>query len=184
MKSSSWRALSAAVIALAFAGPATSAALDWQALGLERIDGKPLEGSQLADKVVLVVNTASFCGFTPQYEGLQKLWERYRDRGLVVLGIPSNDFGEQEPGSATEIKEFCEVNYKVTFPLTTKQKVRGADAHALYRWAAAEGGATATPRWNFHKLLIGRDGRLVSAFPSAVEPTSAKLTEAIERALR
>lgn len=179
-----WRALAAAAVALALAGTAAAAALDWRALALERIDGRPLEGAQLADKVVLVVNTASFCGYTPQYEGLQALWERYRDRGLVVLGIPSNDFGEQEPGSATEIKAFCEVNFKVTFPLTTKQKVRGAGAHPLYRWAAAEGGMLATPRWNFHKLLVGRDGRLIGAFPSAVEPTSAQLTQAIERALR
>jgi glutathione peroxidase len=169
---------------LGFAAAATAAALNWSALGLVGLDGRPLPEERFANKVVLVVNTASLCGFTPQYKGLQAVWERYRDRGLVVLGVPSNDFGAQEPGSAAKIKDFCEVNFGVTFPLTAKQNVRGPDAHPLFRWAEAEGGAAAVPRWNFHKLLVSRDGRLLRAFPSQVEPTAAELTRAIEAALR
>ncbi|WP_333841974.1 glutathione peroxidase [Pelomicrobium sp.] len=156
--------------------------VDWDGLGLVAIDGTPFPKGTFAHKVVLLVNTASFCGYTPQYKGLQALWERYRGRGLVVLGVPSNDFGNQEPGSEAKIKEFCEVNFGVTFPMTTKQRVRGPEAHPLYRWAA-RAHAEAVPRWNFHKLLVGRDGRLLAAFPSQVEPTSPQLIEAIERAL-
>lgn len=169
---------------LGFAGAVAAAALNWSALGLVGIDGKPLPEERLANKVVLVVNTASLCGFTPQYKGLQALWERYRDRGLVVLGIPSNDFGGQEPGSEAKIKDFCEVNFGVNFPMTTKQTVRGPHAHPLFRWAEAEGGAAAVPGWNFHKLLVGRDGRLLATFPSEVEPTAPEVSRAIESALR
>ena len=107
---------------------------------------------------VLVVNTASFCGYTPQYRDLEALWRRYRERGLVVLGVPSNDFGQQEPGSAAEIKQFCETNYQVDFPLTEKYRVIGGDAHPFYRWVAAQLGEAGAPRWNFHKYLIGPDG--------------------------
>lgn len=174
--------VAAFALMLSAAGPAAAEPVDWDALELVAIDGKPFPKGAFADKVVLLVNTASFCGFTPQYKGLQALWERYRSRGLVVLGVPSNDFGNQEPGSEAKIKEFCEVNFGVTFPLTTKQRVRGPDAHPLYRWAA-RAHPEAVPQWNFHKLLIGRDGRLLAAFPSKVEPTSPRLTEAIEGAL-
>jgi glutathione peroxidase len=169
---------------LALAGAAAAAAVNWSALGLIGIDGKPLPEERFTNKVVLVVNTASLCGFTPQYKGLQTLWERYRDRGLVVLGVPSNDFGHQEPGSEAKIKDFCEVNFGVNFPMTAKQTVRGPAAHPLYRWAEAEGGSAAVPGWNFHKLLVGRDGRLVGTFPSQVEPTAPEVTRAIESALR
>ncbi|MBM3573547.1 MAG: glutathione peroxidase, partial [Alphaproteobacteria bacterium] len=123
------------------------------------------------------------CGYTPQYEDLQSIWAKYRDRGLMVLGVPSNDFGAQEPGSEAEIKKFCEVNFSVDFPLTTKQKVVGADAHPFYRWIAAELGAAQVPRWNFYKYLIAPDGGIAGAWPSTVKPTAAAITAAIEKHL-
>lgn len=147
------------------------------------IDGAPLPLSQYRGRPVLLVNTASFCGYTYQYGGLQDLWEAYRDRGLVVLGVPSNDFGNQEPGSASEIKEFCEVNFAVDFPLTEKQTVRGPGAHPLYRWIGQELGEGKLPRWNFHKYLIDGEGRLVAHWPSRVKPMSAQVREAVEAAL-
>jgi glutathione peroxidase len=147
------------------------------------IDGKPLEMSSLAGKPVLVVNVASFCGFTPQYAELQKLHDTYGPRGLVVLGVPSNDFGAQEPGTEPEIARFCESTWGVTFPLTSKQKVIGPDAHALYQWIAAEAGEGAAPKWKFHKYLIGKDGGLAGAWPSRVAPGSAEIVSAVEAAL-
>lgn len=147
------------------------------------IDGKPLPLRQFSGKAVLVVNTASQCGFTPQYADLQKLWSDYRGRGLVVLGVPSNDFGAQEPGSASQIREFCEVNFDVDFPLTEKQTVIGAKAHPFYRWIAAELGEDALPKWNFHKYLIAPDGGIAEVFPSKVKPTDRPVIQAVEAAL-
>ena len=147
------------------------------------IEGERLPLSRFDGKVVMVVNTASHCGFTRQYADLQTVWERYRDRGLVVLGVPSNDFGGQEPGSEEEIKTFCEVNFNVDFPLTEKVQVKGADAHPFYRWAAEELGTKAKPRWNFHKYLIGPDGKLAGWFPTVTSPTSEEVTRAIEAKL-
>jgi len=147
------------------------------------IDGGPLPLSQFRGRAILVVNTASFCGFTSQYEGLQALWEEYRDRGLVVLGVPSNDFGGQEPGTAAEIKAFCTVNYAIDFPMTEKVAVKGADAHPFYRWAADELGAMSKPRWNFYKILIAPDGRAVNWFASTTKPQSGKLRRAVEAVL-
>jgi glutathione peroxidase len=173
------------LLVLVLAGPARAEGgkpLAWD-FTFESIDGTPLPLSQWRGKAVLVVNTASMCAYTPQYEGLQALWETYRARGLVVLGVPSNDFGGQEPGGAAEIKRFCEVNFAVDFPLTEKQVVTGRAAHPLYRWLAAELGAAAVPRWNFHKILIGQDGRPAAAFPSAVDPMSRQVTRAVEAAL-
>ena len=144
------------------------------------IEGGDLPMSQFKGKAVLVVNTASFCGYTPQYEGLQSLWSEYRDKGLVVLGVPSNDFGAQEPGTEAEIKDFCEANFDVDFPLTAKEVVKGSDAHPFYQWAAAEKGASNAPRWNFHKYLVAPDGSLAEAFPSRVEPLSEELVSAVE----
>jgi glutathione peroxidase len=149
----------------------------------ESIDGSPLPMSTFRGKAVLLVNTASQCGYTPQYEGLQALWEKYRDRGLVVLGVPSNDFGAQEPGTSAQIKDFCETNFNVDFPLTEKQVVIGGKAHPLYKWLAKELGEGAMPRWNFHKFLIGIDGQPVEVFPTAVEPNAPKVVKAIEAAL-
>ncbi|MBP6819024.1 MAG: glutathione peroxidase [Ferrovibrio sp.] len=150
---------------------------------LTGIDGKPLPLKQYKGKVVLLVNTASQCGFTPQYTDLQAVWAKYRERGLVVLGVPSNDFGGQEPGTAAQIKEFCEVNFDVDFPLADKQKVSGAEAHPVYKWLAAEFGELAKPRWNFHKYLIAGDGSAVDWFSTATKPTEAKVTKAIEAEL-
>ena len=144
------------------------------------IDGKPLPLEQFRGRPVLLVNTASHCGFTPQYEDLEALWRRYRDLGLVVVGVPSNDFGRQEPGSDAEIKRFCESRYQVDFPLTSKQRVVGGDAHPLYKWAAQTGGTAAVPAWNFHKLLIGPFGDIAGAWPSQVQPLDQSVTRAIE----
>ena len=147
------------------------------------IDGNSLPLSSFKGKVVLLVNTASRCGFTSQYAALQQLWRSYRDRGLVVLGVPSNDFGGQEPGTNTEIKTFCEVNFDVDFPLTQKVYVNGKTAHPFYAWAAKELGSLAKPRWNFHKYLIAPDGRLVDWFSSATSPSSKRLVQAVENVL-
>ncbi|MEM1199839.1 MAG: glutathione peroxidase [Pseudomonadota bacterium] len=134
-------------------------------------------------KVVLVVNTASFCGFTPQYTGLEDLWRTYKDQGLVVLGVPSNDFGAQEPKSNLEVKQFCQGAYNVTFPLAAKTKVRGKQAHAFYRWLDKTTDGEGSPRWNFHKVLIGKDGSLESWFASNKTPGSSQVRGAIEAAL-
>lgn len=134
-------------------------------------------------KVVMIVNTASFCGFTKQYAALQNIWEQYRDQGLIVIGVPSNDFGNQEPGNEAEIVNFCELNYGINFPLTSKVHVKGADAHPFYKWAHQEKGAIAKPRWNFHKYLVDHDGRLVDWFSAMTSPTATKVTRAIEKHL-
>jgi len=147
------------------------------------IDGGDLPLGDFEGQVLLVVNTASRCGFTSQYDGLQDLYETYKDKGLVVLGVPSNDFGGQEPGEAEEIKEFCEVNFNITFPMADKTKVKGEMAHPFYRWAADQVGVIAKPRWNFHKYLIGRDGRLIDWFSSPTHPSSGKMRRAVEAAL-
>ena len=147
------------------------------------IDGAPLSLSRYDGQAVLVVNTASRCGFTRQYGELQAVWERYRDSGLVVLGVPSNDFGGQEPGTEAEIKDFCEVNFNVDFPMTAKVVVRGEEAHPFYAWAANELGPASVPRWNFHKYLIDREGRLVDWFSTPTSPTSEPVLDAIETAL-
>jgi glutathione peroxidase len=143
------------------------------------IDGEAFALGRYAGELVLVVNTASECGLTPQYRGLQALWERYGGRGLVVLGVPCNDFGAQEPGSEAEIKSFCASNYKVGFPMTAKNAVIGKGAHPFYQWAAQQKGAAA-PRWNFHKYLIGADGELIRSFDSAVAPEDKALVAEIE----
>lgn len=147
------------------------------------IDGTPLPLQEFRGRPLLVVNTASLCGFTPQYTDLEALWRRYRERGLVVIGVPSNNFGGQEPGGAAEIKEFCATRYAVDFPLTEKQDVIGPEAHPFFGWIAAELGEAGTPRWNFHKYLVGPDGELEGAWPSAVRPTDNIVTAEIERLL-
>ena len=146
------------------------------------LDGAEILLSSYAGHPILLVNTASLCGYTPQYTGLQALWTRYRDQGLLVLGVPSNDFGGQEPGGATEIGMTAHDEYHVTFPLTEKVAVKGKDAHPFYKWAAIERPLEA-PRWNFHKYLIGRSGHLQAAFTSAVEPNDPRLIAAIETEL-
>lgn len=139
--------------------------------------------SAFQGEAVLVVNTASKCGFTKQYDGLQALYRDYEAKGLTIVGVPSNQFGGQEPGSAEEIAEFCRLNFGVTFPMAAKSDVIGEGAHPFYRWAESQLGAAAVPRWNFHKILVGPNGRAVAAFPSATTPESEELRAAIEAAL-
>ena len=147
------------------------------------IDGAKMPLAQYRGRPLLVANTASFCGFTPQYDDLEAVWKRYRDRGLVVIGVPSNDFGQQEPGTAGEIKEFCESRYNVDFPLTEKEDVVGPSAHPFFRWIADELGDAAVPRWNFHKYLVAPDGTLAGAWPSRVRPTDPTVVSEIEKLL-
>jgi glutathione peroxidase len=147
------------------------------------LDGTPLPLSGLKGKTVLVVNTASKCGLTPQYEGLEALYRDYRDRGLVVLGIPSNQFAGQEPGTEAEIQEFCTLNYGVDFPMTSKTEVKGPGAHPFYKWAAEQLGEDAEPKWNFHKILIGPQGEALATFGSRTEPLDPALKSRIEASL-
>jgi glutathione peroxidase len=131
---------------------------------------------------ILIVNTASLCGFTPQYAGLQELWTEFGARGLMIVGVPSNDFGGQEPGGATEIAETAQHQYGVTFPISAKTVVKGPNAHPFYKWAA-DARPKDVPRWNFHKYLIGRDGYIAEVFPESVEPADTRVKTAIARAL-
>jgi glutathione peroxidase len=146
------------------------------------LDGAEIRLGAHAGKPILVVNTASLCGYTPQYAGLQELWTRYQARGLMIVGVPSNDFGGQEPGGVSEIQETAHHAYGVTFPLAAKAAVKGASPHPFYKWAATERPLD-VPRWNFHKYLIGRDGHVVASFASAVEPTDSRVIAAIEKEL-
>ena len=153
-------------------------------LGFDKLDGGRLTGPAGFGKLTLVVNTASECGYTPQYAELQQLWERYRERGLVVLGVPCNDFGAQEPGEAPQIGAFCQKNYGVTFPLTAKAGITGAATrHPFYQSVAQALGEDQLPRWNFHKFLVGADGELLGGWPSKVSPLAKEITDAVEAAL-
>jgi glutathione peroxidase len=143
-----------------------------------RGDGFPL--SQFTGHPMVIANTASLCGFTPQYAGLEALWRTWRDKGLIVLGVPCNDFGNQEPGDSTAIAAFCAGKYGVGFPLTAKVHVRGPAAHPLFQWLAEEGGFLARPRWNFYKFLIGKDGQLRNWFSSLTPPGSRRFARAVE----
>ena len=165
----------AAVSMTASTAYACPSLLDREYQGLQ--DGKTQSLCQFSDKVVLVVNTASHCGFTHQYEGLEALHQKYRDRGLVVVGFPSNDFGRQEPDDNQKIAEFCRTAYGIQFPMFEKTRVRGADADPLFRKLAERSGQP--PSWNFHKYLIDRDGRSVASFASIVAPLSSELQQAI-----
>jgi len=147
------------------------------------IEGQPLPMTTFKDKVVLVVNTASACGLTPQYDGLEKLYSDYKDEGLVVLGVPCNQFMGQEPGTEAEIKAFCETRFNIDFPLTSKEEVKGAGAHPFYKWALQTLGESADPAWNFHKILVGKDGKLIRAFGPRTEPQAEDVTTAVEAAL-
>ncbi|MBG1232446.1 glutathione peroxidase [Aestuariivirga litoralis] len=150
---------------------------------LPGLDGKPLPLEQFRGRAVLLVNTASECGYTPQYDGLEKLWEQYKARGLVVIGVPSNDFGGQEPGKSEEIAQFCRKNFGVTFPLADKSVVSGAEAIPVYKWAANHAGFMGKPRWNFHKYLFDKQGKFVEWFASTTEPDSTKITNAVATVL-
>jgi glutathione peroxidase len=177
------RLLLAALALLLTVKAAPAAERGAHGFGFTSIEGEPLPLERFAGRPLLVVNTASLCGYTYQYAALQRVWRRYRDRGLVVLGVPSNDFGGQEPGTAEQIKTFCETNFDVDFPLTEKVRVRGPDAHPFFVWLRRELGERAGPRWNFYKYLIGPDGRALGVWPSSVEPDSPEITGAIERLL-
>jgi glutathione peroxidase len=149
-------------------------------LSAETIDHTPQPLEAYRGQVLLVVNTASECGATPQYAGLEELWRTYRGRGLTVLGFPSNDFGAQEPGSEAEIKSFCSANYQVTFPLFSKVGTKGPGQSPVYKFLTAKHGE---PKWNFHKYLVGKNGEVIRAFATSVEPNDADLRAAIEAAL-
>lgn len=138
---------------------------------------------QFEGKVILIVNTASRCGFTPQYQKLENLYEKYQEKGLVIIGVPSNDFGKQEPGTNEEIANFCELTYKVTFPIVSKEVVRGNSAHPFYVWAKKTLGFGTAPKWNFHKYLINRKGELIDYFNSTTAPDAERVKLAIEKAL-
>ena len=150
---------------------------------IKSIDGNNLELSTYKNKAILLVNVASNCGFTKQYSDLQQLWEKYEDKGLIVLGVPSNQFGGQEPGSNQEIKKFCEVNFNVNFPMTDKVDVKGENAHQIFLWAKENYGKSAIPKWNFHKILINKEGKVHNTYSSLTKPTSKKITIEIEKIL-
>ena len=176
-----------ALITLPARAEAPSSATDQEtamhATEFTSIDGKPLDLTSLGAKAILVVNTASKCGYTPQYEGLQKLYESKKKDGLVIVGVPSNDFGGQEPGTEAEVKTFCQINYGVTFPLTKKYAVTGAKEHPFYLNAVEKLGDGAQPKWNFHKVLVSGGGTPLKAYPSATKPSDPDLLADIEAAL-
>ena len=149
---------------------------------IESISGETINLSDYKSKVVLLVNTASKCGFTPQYSGLQKIYERYKNDGLVVLGVPTNDFN-QELSKESDVKEFCEIRFGVEFPMSSIQPIRGENAHPIYKWIKANVSVIGQPRWNFHKYLIGKDGKIINWFSSMTSPTSEGLVNQIETAL-
>ena len=149
---------------------------------IDSITGENIDLNKFKDKVILVVNTASYCGFTKQYTDLQKLWDTYKLRGLIVLGIPSNSFN-QEKNSNSEVKKFCEVNFEINFPLSTITDVKGENAHEIFKWAKENYGKSAIPKWNFHKILINKQGKIESTFSSLTNPMSNKLINSIEKIL-
>ena len=149
---------------------------------IESISGEVIDFKDYKNKVVLVVNTASYCGFTKQYDELQELWDLYKTKGLIVLGIPSNSFN-QEKKNNTDVKEFCEVNFNINFPLTSITEVKGSNAHELFLWAKDNHGKSAVPKWNFHKLLIDKNGKIDDIFASFTKPMSKKIINKIEKLL-
>ena len=149
---------------------------------IESISGETINFNEYKNKVVLIVNTASYCGFTKQYNELQNLWDKYKSKGLIVLGIPSNSFN-QEKNSNKEIKEFCEVNFNINFPLSTITEVKGVNAHDVFKWAKKNHGKSAIPKWNFHKILINKEGKVEDTFVSFTKPMSKKIINKIENIL-
>lgn len=175
--------LTVAVAAIAASGVAAAEEVDAFDFEFTAIDGAPLPLAGFEGSALLVVNTASLCGFTPQYDGLQSLYEAHKDEGLVVIGAPSDDFGGQEYDDNGEIRKFCETNFNISFPLTEKVDVVGDGAHPFFKWAKVSLGEAAEPKWNFHKILIGRDGKAIAAFPSKEEPTGQTIQKAVADAL-
>ena len=173
------------IIMISFFGNNVSAkyeklAYDFQ---FKDLDGSILNLSEYKNKVIVVVNVASQCGFTSQYEDMQKIWDGYQEKGLVVIGVPSNDFGNQEPGNSKEIKNFCEAKFGITFPMTEKVIVKGDNAHPFYLWAKNNHGKSAIPKWNFHKIVVGKNGKIIDTFASITKPTSKRFIKSIEKAL-
>ena len=150
---------------------------------INSINGDSLDLSKYTGKTILLVNVASNCGFTKQYDDLQKLYDDFKDKGFTVIGIPSNQFGNQEPGANSEIKDFCETNFNITFPLTDKTDVKGDNAHEIYKWAKKNYGTSTVPKWNFHKILINKEGKIEDTFNSFVTPMSGKIINKIESVL-
>jgi|TARA_B100000902_G_C27295413_1_gene909595 glutathione peroxidase len=150
---------------------------------IKSINDEKIELSKYKNKTILLVNVASNCGFTQQYSELQELYEKYDDKGLIVLGVPSNQFGGQEPGNNEDIKDFCETNFNITFPMTSKYDVKGDEAHPIFLWAKKNFGKSAIPKWNFHKILIDKDGKVNDTFSSFTKPMSNKIRSKIEEIL-
>tara|TARA_B110001452_G_scaffold236509_1_gene215846 strand:- start:414 stop:926 length:513 start_codon:yes stop_codon:yes gene_type:complete len=150
-------------------------------LNIKSTDGTDIDLSKYKNKTILLVNVASKCGFTKQYTDLQRLFEKYEKKGLIVIAVPSNQFGGQEPGSNEEIKNFCETNFGITFPITAKVDVKGANAHQIYVWAKNNYGNSSIPKWNFHKILINKTGKIVDTFGSFINPMSKKIINQIEK---
>ena len=149
---------------------------------IEGVSGEIINLSDYKNKVILIVNTASYCGFTKQYDALQELWDLYKSKGLIVLGVPSNSFN-QEKDDPDDIKKFCEVNFNINFPLTTITDVKGNNAHEIFKWAQKNHGNSAVPKWNFHKILINKEGKIEDTFTSFTKPTSNKIIKIIEKIL-
>ena len=149
---------------------------------IESITGETINFNEYKNKVILIVNTASYCGFTKQYTDLQELWDKYKSRGLIVLGVPSNSFN-QEKNNNSEVKEFCKVNFNINFPLSTITEVKGDKAHDLFKWAKNNHGKSAIPKWNFHKILINKEGKVEDTFATSTNPMSKKLVDKIENIL-
>ena len=149
---------------------------------IESISGEVIDFNNYRNKVFLIVNTASYCGFTKQYDELQELWDRYKSKGLIVLGVPSNSFN-QEKKNNSDIKEFCEVNFNIDFPLSTITDVKGDDAHEIFKWAKDNHGKSAIPKWNFHKILINKEGKVEETFASFTKPLSKKIIKKLEEIL-
>ena len=149
---------------------------------IKSIDGKIINLNEYTNKAILLVNVASYCGFTKQYDGLQKLWDKYKDKGLIVLCVPSNSFN-QEKDKNDEVKKFCEVNFGINFPMTSIFEVKGDNAHEIYKWAKKNHGKSAVPKWNFHKILIDTDGKIFDTYASFTKPMSKKIITAVEKIL-
>ena len=152
-------------------------------LSIKNIDNEIINLSSYKGKTVLLVNVASKCGFTKQYTDLQKLYDKYKEKNFLIIGVPSNQFGGQEPGTNREIKDFCETNFNITFPITNKIDVKGEDAHEIYKWAKDNYGNSTVPKWNFHKILINKEGKIQDTFNSFITPLSDKIIKQIELVL-
>jgi glutathione peroxidase len=175
-------AMTSPVLTRAASAQAAISRITAYAFSFPALEGSDIRLAEYTGKPLLVVNTASLCGYTPQYAGLQQLWTEFHDRGLTIIGVPSNDFGGQEPGGSRDIAETALHQYRVTFPIAAKAVVKGPNAHPFYKWAAGARPKD-VPRWNFHKYLIGRDGYIADVFPETVEPSDTRLKTAIARAL-